>query len=163
MGRFGGIGIVSLALALVACSEDKPRRARPDAAAAAAAPAPSQPAVPSFRRDILPVFAANCAGAHGCHGEEPTDEVELDLRPDAAYADLVDRPAKARRGAVRVAPGDPAASFLIAKLEGALATTEGKAMPLDPRTKQASSMTPPAAEFVATVLRPWIAAGAPDN
>lgn len=164
MGRFGAIGI-GLSLVLLGCStQEEPRPRRPDAAKAhGKAATPASAAVPSFRRDILPVLSTNCAGAHGCHGDEPTDKVELDLRADNAYAELVDRPAKARRGAVRVAPGDPAASFLVAKLTGPLAATEGKAMPLDPRTSEVATMTPPAAEFVDTVLRPWIAAGAPDN
>lgn len=163
MGRTASL-LVAASLALVGCGSkgEAPPHRRP-AAPAAESEAPRAPAAPSFRRDILPVFAANCAGAHGCHGEEPTDKVELDLRADNAYGDLVDRPAKGRNGAVRVKPGDPAASFLVAKLTATQAATEGKAMPLDPRTGETTTMTPPAREFVDTVLRPWIAAGAPDD
>src|SRR2546426_76014 len=52
--------------------------------AALAAPAPASP-VPSFRRDVLPVLVRNCASAKGCHGEDPTESVSLDLRPLGAY------------------------------------------------------------------------------
>ena len=166
--------LVALALAFLAgaCSKHEPRSERagepgPAAELAIAPPDEADPggrvAVPSFRSDILPVLATNCAGARGCHGEEPTDKVELDLRADNAYEDLVGRAAKSRPNAVRVVPRDPGASFLIAKLVAHLSESEGKTMPIDPRTGETVPMTPPVAEFVERSLRPWIAAGAPNN
>lgn len=153
-----------LAASLVfGCESEEPSAPRRSAPTPGKTETVRRPAVPSFRRDILPVLSTNCAGAEGCHGDHPTDKVDLDLRAENAYHDLVDRPAKARRGAVLVAPGDLAASFLVAKLTATQTAAEGKAMPIDPRTGATVSMTPPAREFVETVLRPWIEAGAPDN
>jgi hypothetical protein len=157
-GGLAASTLLALSLVLGCGPREEPARRRP-----AAAPAKTAAAVPSFRSDILPVLSTNCAGADGCHGDHPTDKVDLDLRAGNAYHDLVDGPAKARPGAVLVKPGDPTASFLVAKLTATQTPSEGKAMPIDPRTGAPVSMTPPAREFVDTVLRPWIEAGAPDN
>ncbi len=73
------------------------------------------------------------------------------------------QPSRVRRGAVLVARGDPAASFLLDKLTGSLRPREGKAMPLDPETGAPVTPSPLAGEFLTNVLRPWIEAGAPDD
>lgn len=122
---------------------------------------PAGPA-PSFRAQIAPVLAQSCAKERGCHGSDPVDWVEMDLREGTAYAALVGAPADNRGNAVRVKPFSPAESFLLDKLNGNLHSREGKQMPLDPRTNRfAPEMLPP--EFVTKVLEPWIAAGAPNN
>jgi hypothetical protein len=152
------VSLVVLLWLVAACKaeERQTRRARPPVKAE-----PSErPRVPSFENDIQPVFTLNCS-ARGCHGDLPTDKVQLDLRPDNAYDALVGQPAKGRPNAVRVVPRDPDASFLVAKMLGHLAASEGKAMPIDPETGEIFAMTPPAAEFVELLLRPWIEAGAP--
>jgi hypothetical protein len=129
-----------------------------------AAPAPATTALgSSFRHDILPVLLRTCAQAKGCHGEKPTDSVDLDLRAAAAYGQLVNHAAKARKGALRVKPGDPAASFLIDKLTDSLGPQEGKSMPLDPDTGAPIDPSPVPAAFIEDALKPWILAGAPDN
>jgi len=117
---------------------------------------------PSFKTDILPVFARSCVSMKGCHGDAPTESVDLDLRAAAAYSQLVSHAAQARKTAVRVAPGDPAASFLVAKLTGSLAFGEGKSMPIDPQTGSPVESNP-LADFVDRILKPWIGAGAPNN
>jgi hypothetical protein len=89
--------------------------------------------------------------------------VELDLRPQVARAQLVGRPAEARNGALRIRPGDPAGSFLLDKLSGALGAREGKRMPIDAETGAPIEPNPVTPEFVERVLRPWIQAGAADN
>lgn len=159
-----GVFVAWLFLSISACGRPSEPRAHEGSVANAPSEAPRRAANhPSFRADVVPVLQANCAGAHGCHGDEPTDQVELDLRADNAYLDLVGRPAKRRPGALRVKPGDPNASFLVDKLLAHLGEGEGKAMPLEARTGETIAMTPPAREFVDTVLRPWIAAGAPQD
>lgn len=121
------------------------------------------PRTPSFRRDILPVFDRHCSSAKGCHGAEPTDSVDLDLRAVPAYAQLVNHPAEARKGALRVKPGDIAASFLVDKLKGAVGAREGKPMPIDADTGAPIEPSPLPPVFIAKVLGPWILAGAPEN
>lgn len=133
--------------------------ATPDARAAPSVAA----TIPSFRSAVLPHLQKRCAQAEGCHGDKPTDSVDLDLRPAAAYQQLVNRAAKARTSAVRVKPGDPSASFLVAKLTGALQSREGKTMPLDADTGAPIEPVPTDPAFVERVLKPWIAAGAPNN
>src|SRR5260221_2720624 len=117
---------------------------------------------PSFRRDILPVLKRHCSEAKGCHGDEPTDSVELDLRPLRAFEELVDVPAKGRPTSWRVRSGHPSESFLLDKLTGKLKHGEGKAMPLDKDTGVAIEPSPLPRGFVDGVLRPWIVAGAPN-
>lgn len=123
----------------------------------------SKPPIPSFRIDILPVLVSNCATAEGCHGNRPTPSVDLDLRASAAYRQLVDIPSEARRGAVRVKPGDTQASFLLDKLTGRLGPVqEGKRMPIDAETGAPVVPSPLASDFIDGLER-WIAAGAPNN
>lgn len=122
-----------------------------------------QPPAPSFSKEILPVFQLQCASARGCHGAEPNDWIDLDLRPPAAHAQLVGHAAYERDHAVRVKPGSPEESFLIAKLAGRLGQREGKPMPLDPATGQPQRPSPVSEEFIQKTLEPWIAAGAPNN
>jgi hypothetical protein len=118
---------------------------------------------PSFRRDILPVLARHCAAARGCHGDEPTESVALDLRAGSAYGELVNHVSTVRREMMLVAPGDPATSFLVYKITGALGAHDGKPMPLDPDTGAPLDPNPLAGDFVDRILRPWIVAGAPDD
>jgi hypothetical protein len=89
--------------------------------------------------------------------------VHLDLRPAAAYSQLVNAPAEARAGAFRVKPGDPEASFLIDKLEGTLGGGEGKKMPIDDQTGVPLDPSPLPPDYIDTVLKPWIMQGAPKN
>lgn len=124
---------------------------------------PSTPQAPSFQHAVLPVLIQHCATAEGCHGNKPTDSVDLDLRPPAAWSQLVGHPAEARKGALRVKPHDARASFLIAKLSGQLEPDEGKAMPIDEDTGVPLNPSPLPADYVEKVLTPWIAAGAPNN
>jgi hypothetical protein len=71
----------------------------------------------SFARDIQAIFSRSCA-TRGCHaGLRP--QAGLNLSQGAAYAEIVGV-ASEQCGAsrVRVAPGDPAASYLVDKLLG---------------------------------------------
>jgi hypothetical protein len=115
---------------------------------------------PSWSRDVAPHLERACAAAKGCHGDAPTDSLELDLRPGVAYAQLVSRPSSVRPSALLVAPGKPDRSFLVDKLSGRLGSKEGKVMPLDVETGAPKSPTPHDEAFVRDVLVPWIAAGA---
>ena len=129
------------------------------------APTETRPAmkVPAFHADVLPVLLQDCANAEGCHGNKPTESVDLDLRAAVAFSQLVGAPAEARKGAVRVKPGEPAASFLIDKLAGTLRSGEGKSMPIDVETGVPLSPSPLPPDYLEKVLKPWIEAGAPNN
>jgi hypothetical protein len=104
-----------------------------------------------------------CARAAGCHGEKPTDSVSLDLRPANAYAQLVAVPSEARKGAMRVKPGDPSSSFLVDKLTGTLRGGEGKPMPIDSTTGAPLDPSPIDRAYLDLILKRWIACGAPNN
>jgi hypothetical protein len=140
-----------LALFVVGCTKSAPP------------PPPPAPSGPSFRGDVAPVLDKMCARAEGCHGDKATHSVSLDLRPDRAYGALVGAPAAARKGALRVKPNDPAASFLVDKLTGKLGPSEGKAMPLDDMTGAPLVPSPIDPAYIETILKPWIAAGARDK
>ena len=159
MRRGAGVLAIFAANAL-ACGV---RRATPPAPSRRSPPvAPAAIGTPSFRREILPLLVEHCATARGCHGDDPSESVDLDLRANAAYHQLVNCPAKARKGALRVTPGDPLASFLVDKMTGALGPQEGKAMPLDPDSGAPIEPSPVPSAFVER-LTEGIRAGAPSN
>jgi hypothetical protein len=138
-------------LLLIGCSTSAPKRPpRPDA----------RPPGPSFKQDVEPVLAKTCAGTKKCHGDDPVDDVALDLRADAAFSQLVNKPAEMRKGAMRVGPGDPSRSFLVDKLRNQLTGHEGKGMPLDPDTGVTADPDPLPPGFIDDTLIPWIQAGA---
>jgi hypothetical protein len=123
------------------------------------------PAVPpiSFRNDVYPVLAKYCATAEGCHGNRPTESVDLDLRAGTAYAQLVGTSAEARKDALRVRPGDASTSFLVDKVAGSLRSGEGKRMPLDAESGVTLDPSPLPPDFIEMILKPWIQAGARNN
>ena len=165
IGRGGALALAaSLALASCARRDESAATSPPPAAATPAPPPPSpaKPAGPSFRDNVVSYLSMNCA-ITGCHGEKATIAVNLDLRPASAYASLVNHAAESRAGAMRVKPGDPDGSFLIAKLTGKLGPREGKPMPLDPSTGKPLPTVPADPRFIDTILRPWIQSGAPNN
>jgi hypothetical protein len=152
-------GVLGLALALASCSSplDNPPTPPPLVRPRDAAP------VPSFARDIAPVLARHCT-AKDCHGEQPTIDITMDLRPSLAYRQLVNVPAEMGEAhLMRVKPGDPENSLIVHKLTGRIGRKEGKAMPIDGDTGAPVRPSPLPASFVDGVLVPWILAGAPDN
>ena len=118
------------------------------------------PAPVSFQRQIAPLLEQSCAAERGCHGDEPTHSVSLDLREAAAAHSLVDRPAKTRPGAVLIAPFDVPNSFVLDKLDGRLGPKEGKRMPLDPETGAPVTVPSVRAAELRLLLEEWIRAGA---
>jgi len=91
------------------------------------------------------VFQQRCVSCHN-GGQAP------DLRAGAAYANLVNAPS-AETAMLRVAPGDPEASYLIHKLEGR-AGIVGDRMPRGGPFLSSADIA---------VIRSWIQAGAPNN
>lgn len=111
-----------------------------------------QPA-PSYADVQRQVFDATCVSA-SCH-DDGTRAGGLSLASGSSYDEIVGvaptTASAAADGLLRVAPGDPARSFVLNKLTGELAPGDGARMPL------AAS---PLATDTITLFRDWIAAGA---
>ncbi len=120
-------------------------------------PDPDCALTPSLSALASGYFATGCAFP-GCHGSSPAGG--LDLRPDGLHARLVGVSAfdsdAARRGKKLVVPGDPAASFLLQKVDGTHGVDEGDLMPLGAD----GPVSPGCRVFM---LRAWIAAGAAND
>lgn len=99
-----------------------------------------------FESSIQPIFTASC----GCHGGG-APSAGLSLAEGAAYAGLVGVASSQEPGTLRVAAGDPGASWLVAKLEGTASV--GGQMPVDGALGAAQI----------DVIKEWIAAGAPET
>jgi hypothetical protein len=70
----------------------------------------------SFLVDVAPLLADSCTSP-GCHGF-PAAAEGLDLRAGFAYDGLVGVPSSQCNDRLRVAPGQPSASYLLDKLTG---------------------------------------------
>ena len=111
------------------------------------------PTFSSISRDIFQ--ATDSSGRLACvqcHNEiGRTFAAGLNLRPEAAYAELVGVASRQKPGLMRVAPGSPDNSYLIHKLEGR-ADIVGLRMP--------RNTGPFLTEGQMSVIRRWIELGA---
>jgi hypothetical protein len=160
---------VTLGLA-AACSSGSPAApGLPDAAAPDGSgcvpfvpPATFNPAAPvvSFMNDVQPIFQASCSLSSSCHNSTNTSPAGLYLGAQGAlvYANLVGVPSTELPTMVRVKPGDPAASFLLHRVDGDACTLP------DCTTTVCSELMPqggpPLDEAKLLTLRAWIAQGA---
>lgn len=80
-----------------------------------------------FQNQVLPIFQAQCGGGN-CH-LQPNAQLGLDLRPEFAYASLVDVPSAQLGSFRRVVPGDADNSYLFLKISEA-SPPAGNRMPL---------------------------------
>jgi hypothetical protein len=105
----------------------------------------------SFKRDIVPLLKVRCAVCH-LTGDEAG---HMALHPAAAYKNLVGV-ASVESPLLRVKPGAPDQSYIVAKLEGRQiqAGGQGVRMPMDG--------DPLTADEVQQIRR-WIGAGARDD
>lgn len=112
-------------------------------------PADAPDPTATFSRVQAEVFTPSCA-LSGCHsGASP--KVGMDLSAGKAYAQIVNvRSVESAR--LRIAPGDPDASYLISKVRGD-ATITGSRMPL-------GGTLPPERE---KLLVDWVRRGAPND
>ncbi len=143
------IPVIVAALALfTACDENLSK---------IAGPSPNlEPTFASIQRDIFETADSagrvSCIGCHTSTGRNPSGG--LNLNHDVAYEQLVNLASRGKPSAVRVVPGDPDASYLVQKLEGA-AGIAGRRMPF--------GGAPFLTDGQILILRRWIAIGAPRN
>lgn len=116
-----------------------------------------QPTFSSIAREIFQTTDSSgrlaCTQCHTASGGR-TPPQGLNLDPGAAYASLVGVASRQKPTLLRVAPGDPDASYLIHKLEGR-SDIVGQRMP--------RTAGPFLTEGQLLVVRRWIALGAPNN
>lgn len=103
----------------------------------------------SYAGQIEPLFVGECATL-ACHGGV-MPQADLDLRSGLGYAALIDVPAFECGDRMRVAPGDPAGSYLLDKLLGSNLCI-GTRMPKPPNP----ALAPDEIDMVAA----WICHGA---
>lgn len=110
----------------------------------------------TFARIQAEVFNPSCS-ADSCHSHVG-QAGGLILEDGYSWDQLMNRPpanpAAAHHGWMRVMPGDPDRSFLLAKITNNLAAGEGSPMPYN---------TAPLDQATIEVLRAWIAANAPSD
>lgn len=108
----------------------------------------------SFADDIQPIFTANCTFSN-CH-DAVDPQLGQSLAPGRAYASIVNVRSVEAPALDRVEPGDPAASYLVHKIEGTQGSVGGFGgrMPL-------GGGALPGAEI--QLIRAWVEAGAPNN
>jgi hypothetical protein len=114
------------------------------------------PSFASVQRDIFEstdsAGRTACTTCHSNTGRNPSGG--LNLNHDSAYANLVNVAARGKAGAIRVIPGDPDASYLVHKLEGA-SDIVGNRMP--------NNGPPYLTVGQILIIRRWIEIGAPRN
>jgi hypothetical protein len=88
-----------------------------------AGPTPNlTPTFSSIQRDIFDAPDSSgrpaCSGCHNPNNVLTFRQVALNMASAASYDSLVGVPSRQKAGLLRVAPGDPANSYLIHKVEG---------------------------------------------
>jgi hypothetical protein len=121
-----------------------------------AGPTPNlTPTFSSIQRDIFNAPDSSgrraCTSCHNAPGARFNGN--LNLSDSTSYAALVSAASSGKRGAIRVVPGDPDASYLIQKIEGA-AGIVGDRMPQSGPFLTAGQIA---------IIRRWIELGAQNN
>ena len=106
-----GAALLALSIGSAACDESLPDIT-----------GPTPNLVPTFSSIQSEIFSSSDSSGRAactqCHNAVGRLFNGLDLSPQVAYANLVNRASSAKAGAIRVIPGDPENSYLIHKLEG---------------------------------------------
>lgn len=111
---------------------------------------------------VQTLFVRRCAAGSTCHGDG--GQGGLSLVGPSVYDDLVGHPSVGFPALPRVDPGHPERSFLWLKLDGCFAELPGCRAPGNTCGALMPPLSPISEGFAlseATVLREWIAAGAP--
>ena len=120
-----------------------------------AGPTPDlEPTFSAIQRDIFNApDAAGRLACTACHNPTGVQFNGMNLTGATAYATIVNARSVGKPGAIRVVPGDPDASYLVQKIEGAPGIV-GVRMPMTP-----PYLTP----GQIAVIRRWIELGAANN
>lgn len=120
-----------------------------------AGPTPDlEPTFSAIQRDIF--NATDSAGRRactGCHNATGARFNGMNLTGDTAYAAIVNVASVGKPSAIRVVPGNPDASYLLQKIEGASGIV-GVRMPQTPPYLTSNQIA---------IIRRWIELGAPNN
>jgi hypothetical protein len=149
MRHFAAVGAtLALALCSLACDESLSK---------IAGPTPDlEPTFSSIQKEIFETTdAAGRAACVTCHTASKVQFVAgLSLDHDVAYSQLVNVTSREQPGVMRVAPGNPDASYIIHKVQGQ-AGIIGRQMPFNgPPFLTAGQIQ---------IMQRWIAIGAPNN
>jgi hypothetical protein len=121
----------------------------------------------SFSRHLLPIMVARCS-FDGCHGKGAARMLQFNGGSGGAYDELMEKSSRSPlcSGAVRVAPGNPDRSLLVAKLKGTQAAicprvdpTSNVRMP-KPLGDEAPSYLP---DEQIKLFEEWVRQGAKNN
>ena len=134
--------LVIAAVAATGCGKDSPATPTPTSTTTAA----------SFATIQTTILTPACESCHTDVGR--TAAGGLNLKPGAAYPNLVSQNSSAKTGAVRVIPSNASGSYLIQKLEGA-ADIVGLRMP--------RNGPPYLTDAQVALIRQWITEGARNN
>jgi hypothetical protein len=137
----------------------------------------SQPV--SFKKDVMPIFHANCAGCHKGGGNGTPNALALGdadggLGPSEILPKLVGAKAVEAPDLDLIAPGDPGNSYLMHKMDGdacmlAAQCNSGSLGSMYPNCGgmmppvKAPSTTPKLVSATRDTVRAWIHQGAQDN
>jgi cytochrome c553 len=105
----------------------------------------------SFSKEIQPIFNNYCVVCHQGAGQ-----AGLTLEPNLSYTKLVGVPSTESTAELRVKPGSPDQSYIIAKLQGTQVQAGGSGA-------QMPYGAAPLAQAQISLIQQWIAEGAPNN
>jgi hypothetical protein len=149
MRRFAVLGMtLALAVCTWACDESLSKIAGPTPAL--------EPTFASIQKEIFETTDSSGRSACvTCHTASRAQFVAgLNLDHDVAYSQLVNVASREQSGTMRVAPGNPDASYIVQKLEGQ-AGIIGRQMPFNGPPYLTAGQT--------QIIRRWIEIGAPNN
>jgi hypothetical protein len=116
-----------------------------------------------LQRDVAPILSRSCAFA-GCHGAASGGNHGVYLGTDGArvHAEAVGKPSSELPAMSYVAPGDPASSYVMHKIDGDLCTLTARCEGGD-----CGVSMPQGSDLMAIrdrdIVRRWIAQGAKDD
>lgn len=108
----------------------------------------------TFQELATEVFEPTCATSF-CHKPDPPPAAPMSMEPAKLYAEIVDVPSSQKPMLKRVAPGDPANSYVVIKMRASTAAAHGTTrMPLN---------KPEVPEAMIQQVEAWILRGAPND
>lgn len=136
--------LLAIVLTMAACSSGSKTTAT-------ATSSDTSSSVVSFSKDIQPLFNNSCVICHQVAGQ-----AGLTLEPNLSYTRLVGVPSTESTAELRVKPGSPDQSYIIAKLQGTQIQAGGSGV-------QMPYGAAPLSQAQISLVQQWIAEGAPDN